>query len=191
MLRFRAKAGYRFRSGQRDRRAVAFPVLRWSRSSSFAPPGVPLNKLSSRSCARAEADGRKLGVRIRRGDRRPYHELYRERFGGRCPACKGRCRAELQHRLKRPFGVVRGQRGSGCRAQRRCSRAALLSGLQCIQKNDHPVTVGTGFHRPRSSWSPSQILFTGIDRPDAVLVTSLDGLKKARERGDLEHATRC
>ena len=58
------------------------------------------------------------------------------------------------------------------------AQAAVLSGLHCIQKNDYPVTVGSGFSVSEVKLSPEPILYTGTDRPDAILVVSSDGLAK-------------
>jgi Pyruvate/2-oxoacid:ferredoxin oxidoreductase gamma subunit len=62
------------------------------------------------------------------------------------------------------------------------AEAAILSGLHATQKNDNPVTQGTGFSVSEVILSPGPIGFTGIERPDAVLVVSNDG------RAELERA---
>ena len=66
------------------------------------------------------------------------------------------------------------------------AQAAVLSGLHCVQKNDYPVTVGSGFSLSEVKLSPVPILYTGIDAPDAVLLVSADGLREVKGRGDLE-----
>ncbi len=147
--------------------------------------GVPLNKLSGKALReRAEADGHELGVRIRRDDRRPYHALYRERF----PRTEQKApEAEepptFAHALDRPYAVVvagtAGERVQSAAAV--LAQAALSCGLHCIQKNDYPVTVGSGFSVSEVKLSPEPIGFTGIERPDAILVVSPDGLGKVRQ----------
>ena len=58
--------------------------------------------------------------------------------------------------------------------------AAMGEGLHVTQKNDYPVTQGTGFSVSEIILGPEEILFTGVERPDAILVVSSDG---ARELG--------
>jgi pyruvate/2-oxoacid:ferredoxin oxidoreductase beta subunit/Pyruvate/2-oxoacid:ferredoxin oxidoreductase gamma subunit len=154
--------------------------------------GVPLNKMDGKTLrAMAEAEGRGLGVRIRRSDRRPYHEVYRERFPVResaeGPGADIRTPASFAHRLEASVAVViAGSAGEKVQtAAAILSRAAVLSGLHCVQKNDYPVTVGSGFSLSEVTLAPEPILYTGIDAPDAVLITSADGLKEAQGRGDL------
>lgn len=155
--------------------------------------GVPLNAMDGKALrALAEADGRSLGVRIRRPDRRPYHALYRERFPSRAdtppaaaPAAPPRTFA---HRVKRALGViVAGSAGERVQtAAAVLAQAAVLSGLHCVQKNDYPVTVGSGFSLSEVKLSPAPILYTGIDAPDAVLIASADGLREVKGRRDLD-----
>ncbi len=64
-------------------------------------------------------------------------------------------------------------------------QAAMLCGLQVTQKNDYPVTQGTGFSVSEVILSPEEILFTGIEEPDAVLVVSEDGAKELQRAGVL------
>jgi 2-oxoglutarate/2-oxoacid ferredoxin oxidoreductase subunit beta len=140
----------------------------------------------------AEADGRQLGVRIRRSDRRPYHELYRERFPVRAAASPASPRQEhvnagFGRRLKRPFSlIIAGSAGERVQtAAAILCKAAVLSGLHCVQKNDYPVTVGSGFSLSEVKLSPEPIVYTGIDAPDAIIIASADGLREVRTRGDL------
>lgn len=152
--------------------------------------GVPLNRLDGKSLERAAAArGHALGVLIRRDDRRAYHELYRERFPRRdaveqVPSAPER---RFRHRLERATTVViAGSAGERVQtAGALLSQAAVLSGLFCVQKNDYPVTVGSGFSLSEVQLSPEPILYTGCDAPDALLVVSADGLKEAKARGDL------
>ena len=155
--------------------------------------GVPLNELDGRRLrAMAEAEGKQLGVRIRRTDRRPYHALYRERFPMRAaaspPPASATSAGPFAHRLERALGVVvAGSAGERVQtAAAVLAQAAVLSGLHCVQKNDYPVTVGSGFSLSEVKLSPVPILYTGIDAPDAVLLVSADGLREVKGRGDLE-----
>ncbi|MFQ5830804.1 MAG: thiamine pyrophosphate-dependent enzyme [Candidatus Methylomirabilia bacterium] len=159
--------------------------------------GVPLNEMDGKSLRRmAEANGRQLGLRIRRTDRRPFHELYRERFPaaasqGEAEGAEARPAPTFPHRLSRPMGIVIAG-SAGERVQTAAAilcQAALLSDLCCTQKNDYPTTVGSGFSLSEAVLSPEAILSTGIERPDAIVIASLDGLREVRSRGDLQRLT--
>jgi hypothetical protein len=54
-----------------------------------------------------------------------------------------------------------------------------------VMIGDGGATIGL-LHLAEVKLSPQPILFTGIDRADALLVCSLDGLQKARERADFD-----
>jgi pyruvate/2-oxoacid:ferredoxin oxidoreductase beta subunit len=150
---------------------------------------VPLNHMDGKSLrAMADARGHALGVLVRRDDRRPYHEVYREAVGGeRIGASSEPPPRSFSHEVSKPLSlVVAGSAGERVQsAAAVVAQAAVLSGLSCIQKNDYPVTVGSGFSLAELKLSPEPILFTGSDAPDAILVVSTDGLKELEKRGDL------
>lgn len=64
----------------------------------------------------------------------------------------------------------------------------LSCGLEVTQKNDYPVTQGTGFSVSEVILSSASIGFTGIEQPDVVLVVSDDGLRELRRNGTLARA---
>lgn len=68
-------------------------------------------------------------------------------------------------------------------------KSAIASGLHATQKNDNPVTQGSGFSLSELCVSNEEILYTGIDRPDAVIIASADGLKEVRANGTLARCT--
>lgn len=57
-------------------------------------------------------------------------------------------------------------------------RAAVLSDLWSTLRHDYPVTVRSGYSVAEAILSPEEILFTGVELPDVVIVLTLDGLKK-------------
>jgi pyruvate/2-oxoacid:ferredoxin oxidoreductase beta subunit/Pyruvate/2-oxoacid:ferredoxin oxidoreductase gamma subunit len=171
---------------------------------------VPMNHLTGQSLrAMAEERGQGLGVLIRRDDRRPYHQVYRERFPpdggsdgdlGRPKDTRDASRANrpseapipfFAHGLAGPTSIVIAG-SAGERVQSAAAilcQAAVLSGLHCVQKNDYPVTVGSGFSLSEVKLSPQPILYTGVDAPDAILIVSADGLNEVRGRGDIARLT--
>lgn len=64
-------------------------------------------------------------------------------------------------------------------------KSAIGSGLHATQKNDNPVTQGSGFSLSEVCISKEEILYTGIDEPDAVIISSPEGLKEVKANGTL------
>jgi pyruvate/2-oxoacid:ferredoxin oxidoreductase beta subunit/Pyruvate/2-oxoacid:ferredoxin oxidoreductase gamma subunit len=67
--------------------------------------------------------------------------------------------------------------------------AAMACGLHVTQKNDFPVTQGTGFSLSEIILSAEEILYTGIERPDALLVVSGDGARELERNTTLARCT--
>lgn len=84
-------------------------------------------------------------------------------------------------RLDREFRlVIAGSAGGKVRSLARLlGEAALLSGLWAAQQDDYPVTVQTGHSISELIFSPDEILFTGVNRPDALVLISEDGRRAA------------
>ena len=83
-------------------------------------------------------------------------------------------KAYLSHSLSL---IISGSAGEGVQlAAGLISKAALSSGLHVTQKGSYPVTVGVGFSTAEINLSPEKINFHGINVPDAVIITSADGL---------------
>ncbi|MEJ2262522.1 MAG: thiamine pyrophosphate-dependent enzyme [Anaerolineales bacterium] len=58
------------------------------------------------------------------------------------------------------------------------SRGALLSGLWASQRSDYPVTVKSGYSLSEVNLSPNEIPFTGVPKPDLMLVLAPEALSK-------------
>lgn len=67
-------------------------------------------------------------------------------------------------------------------------QGAALSGLRVTQRNDYPTTVKSGYSNSEVIFSPQEILFTGVSRPDVILVLFREGLLKEASR--IENLTR-
>jgi len=82
--------------------------------------------------------------------------------------------------LDRPFRlVIAGSAGGKVRsAAKLAGEAALLSGLWAAQRDDYPITVKTGHSIAELIFSPREIDYTGITRPDAMILLSRDGVSK-------------
>jgi len=76
--------------------------------------------------------------------------------------------------------VLAGSAGAKVRsAAKLAGYAAALSGLWVTQRDDYPVTVKTGHSISEIIFAPEEIRYTGIVRPEALVLISQDGLKKA------------
>ena len=62
------------------------------------------------------------------------------------------------------------------------SQGGIFSGLEVTQKNDYPVTVKTGHSIAEVIFSPEEINFTGVEKPDVMFVLFPEGLAKSRDR---------
>jgi len=79
--------------------------------------------------------------------------------------------------------VLGGSAGEGAqRAAELLVEAAMASGLHATKKGSYPVTVGVGFSTAEVILSRDPILYHGIAEPDAVVITSEDGLGHNRGR---------
>ena len=132
----------------------------------------------------AEAAGYELGV-LHDEQRPSFASAYEEqRPAASAPAAAAQA-DRFEHHLERPIGLVlAGTAGERIQtAATILARAGLACGLYATQKNDNPVTQGTGFSVSEVILSPEPILYTGIEQPDAVLVASADGLAELERNG--------
>jgi 2-oxoglutarate/2-oxoacid ferredoxin oxidoreductase subunit beta len=92
--------------------------------------------------------------------------------------------SQFKGNLASPYSVIlTGSAGEGVQlAASILSRASLSSGLHVTQKGSYPVTVGVGFSTAELNISPDEINYNGMQHPDAILVTSLDGLNHNLKR---------
>ena len=88
---------------------------------------------------------------------------------------------QFQADLDRRFNVtVAGSAGGKVRsAARLAGHAAILSDLWAAQRDDYPITVKSGHSLSELILSREEIQFTGVKKPDALLILTEDGLKKA------------
>jgi 2-oxoglutarate ferredoxin oxidoreductase subunit beta len=85
--------------------------------------------------------------------------------------------AMLDRRLRLVVaGSAGGKVGS---AVRLVAQAAIATGLWAAQRNDFPVTVQSGHSVSELILSPEEIHYPGVTKPDALVILSADGRKKA------------
>jgi pyruvate/2-oxoacid:ferredoxin oxidoreductase beta subunit len=144
---------------------------------------VPRNKASKKTLTTLmEQLELKAGL-LHRAEHPEYAAAYREATKPLCgkPLPKPQpVEPRFGSSLARPFRlVVAGSAGGKVRtAARLVGEAALLSGLWAAQRDDYPITVKTGHSIAELVLSPAEIHYSGITRPDALLVLSRDGLAK-------------
>ncbi len=79
--------------------------------------------------------------------------------------------------------ILGGSAGEGVQqAAELLAQAAMSAGLYATKKGSYPVTVGVGFSVAEVVLSRTPIFYHGVSQPDAVIITSADGLANQRER---------
>ena len=150
---------------------------------------VPANRASKRTLARTmQSLGLQQGL-LHRAAFPEYASAYRKAAAPLLgqPTPKPRpVASRFTSRLDRPFRlVVAGSAGAKVRsAARLAGEAALLSGLWATQRDDYPITVKTGHSIAELVLSPRPIDYTGIVRPDAMVISSHDGAAKVARQLD-------
>jgi len=153
---------------------------------------VVKNKLSGNELAGIiTAHGEQLGILSNGSPRDEFASRYRERFPRHQESdlfnTTGKVTLRYTSTLKEKIGViVAGSAGERVQsAARVLCEAAINSGLHCTQKNDNPVTQGSGFSLSEVVLSPHEIHYTGIESPSAVIVVSSEGLHQLQQQRDL------
>lgn len=87
--------------------------------------------------------------------------------------------------LQRPVNlVIAGSAGERVQSSATAlGQAAAAAGCRVTQKNDNPVTQGSGFSLSEVWVSPGPIGFTGIEVPDVIIAASEDGWNELHRRG--------
>lgn len=86
--------------------------------------------------------------------------------------------------LRKPYQIVlAGSAGEGIQsAADILAKTAMLCGLNATKKGEYPITVGTGFSIGEIIFSEHPVLFTGIEHPDLLIITSQDGYNMMKGR---------
>lgn len=98
---------------------------------------------------------------------------------------------EFSHSLKTKLEiVVAGSAGEKVQSSAgMLCQSAVKCGLYVTQKNDNPVTQGSGFSLSEVIISPDEIFYTAVDNPDAVIIVSEDGLKECKRQKVFEKSS--
>jgi len=141
----------------------------------------------------ASRQGYEIGRLKTKQDRPTFSTLYRRKRESH-PAQAAAAeipRLSIPTDLPRPLHVIiagtAGERVQSSAAL--LCRAALSVGLYSTQKNDNPVTQGTGFSLSEICLSPQPIGYTGMESVDAVIVVSKEGWNEIQANGTLAKIT--
>ena len=122
-----------------------------------------------------------MGVIVNDAKRKAYSDLYSQNFPKKKVEHKVKT-IEVKNELKiKPFSVVvAGSAGEGVQfASGMFLQAGVSNGLNVMQKNDNPVTIGTGFSMSELNFSSETLYYSGIEVPDFLVITSEDGYNRA------------
>lgn len=145
--------------------------------------GTKRNELKGNMLAKmAEAEGHEIGILKNNLSRFEFSEKYNSDVQSHTGEIKPLkfIQTEYSHNLTKPNGFIL----SGSAGERVQSTAAMLCeaalncGLEVTQKNDNPVTQGSGFSLSEVIISPEEINYTGVASADYVVVVSENGLKE-------------
>jgi Pyruvate/2-oxoacid:ferredoxin oxidoreductase gamma subunit len=128
-------------------------------------------------------DAGKLGV-ISKIERENYGNLYKQAFPKSTRQASFKpISVNKSTKLNSPISLVlAGSAGEGVQfATKILSESSVRNGLNILQTNDNPVTIGTGFSISELIISSDEIFYTGIDPINYLLISSIDGLKRSSE----------
>ena len=151
--------------------------------------GTSRNEISGKALREIiERSGQRFGMLKRSTERPEFGDAYRRKFpqveiSWSAPAGSAVI-AQSAHTLRNQMGlVIAGSAGERVQtAAGILCEAAARSGLYASQKNDNPVTQGSGFSLSEVCLGREEIEYTGIEHPDAVVVVSADGLSELTDK---------
>jgi hypothetical protein len=153
------------------------------------------NSLTGKALERiVKSQNQQLGILIGSGTRTEFAARYADKYPRQSPEISGEeifVTPLFKSSLAKQVGIViAGSAGERVQSSaRKLCQGAMRSGLYCTQKNDNPVTQGSGFSISEVIISPNEIFYTGIDIPDVVIAVSKDGLQELEEKQIVTHLT--
>lgn len=126
-----------------------------------------------------------VGVLANRSDRKEFGAAYKEKLMGAPSGIKaGEIEPRYENAIEKKMGIViAGTAGERVQfSSYLLMQAAVLSGANVTQKNDNPITQGTGFSTSEVVLSRDSIFYTGIDTPDILVVVSEDGVRELKAK---------
>jgi pyruvate/2-oxoacid:ferredoxin oxidoreductase beta subunit/Pyruvate/2-oxoacid:ferredoxin oxidoreductase gamma subunit len=156
--------------------------------------GVTKNKLTGNALRElASRQGYSIGRMETKGERPTFNALHRYAMDSRAPRKPAPefsslpVKSSLTYPLRIVIAGTAGERVQSSAAL--LCRAALSAGLYSTQKNDNPVTQGSGFSLSEICLSPQAIEYTGLESVDVIIAASQEGWDELRANGTLAKAT--
>ncbi|MEK7819130.1 MAG: thiamine pyrophosphate-dependent enzyme [Bacteroidota bacterium] len=150
---------------------------------------TPFNKLTGKALQEiVNKNGQELGILIEKQERNEFGVVYSSKFPKKIISETEKVSESAnriyENNLKRKIGIIlAGSAGGKVQsAARMFCEAAVLANLKCTQKNDNPVTQGSGFSLSEVCIGPTEIFYTGIDDPDVVIIVSQDGIRELQSK---------
>lgn len=127
-----------------------------------------------------EKEGKKLGI-IKKEEREYIFEKIKKEYK---ESVIYFLEKKYESDLEKDFSIlIAGSAGEGVQfASEILAKSAISSGLYVSQKNDVPITVSSGFSISELKFSKKEINYTGIEKPDFVLISSNDGFSRIKEK---------
>jgi Pyruvate/2-oxoacid:ferredoxin oxidoreductase gamma subunit len=124
---------------------------------------------------------------IHQSNRPEYSQAYRQSVAGEAgkkPMPARPIQPKFESSLERRMGIViAGAAGKKINsAATLFCRGAMLSGLWVTQRNDYPVTVKSGHSVSEVILAPMEIGYTGISKPDVMVLLFKEGLSTVRNQ---------
>ena len=120
-----------------------------------------------------------LGTVVKK-ERKTYSDIYKESFKKKEAEFKKnkieKANSDQNYGLEIIFAGSAGEGVQFC--SKTFTESSLRQGLNIMQKNDNPVTIGTGFSLAEIKLNSEEILYFEVDKPDYFLISSIDGLKR-------------
>lgn len=139
----------------------------------------------------AEEAGEELGIIASSSNRKEFSDAYREKvnpngkdfslFTGFIQQLDDNSKTI---KIEKQTGfIIAGSAGEKVQSSAaKLCRLAAAHGYFTSQKNDNPVTQGSGFSLAEVIISPQEINFTGVDNPDVLVIVSRDGLEEVKRQ---------
>ena len=122
-----------------------------------------------------------LGIIHQDTVRASFAASYKQEFPVQALATKSKVAVSINRKLKDLEILICGSAGEGVQfATRSLMQVAMATGMHAIQKNDNPITIGTGFSMSELKLSKQELLYSGIDQADYILISSADGFARIR-----------
>ena len=146
---------------------------------------VPFNKFSKKQMESILGSEQLPRMTLIDESRTEYGKAYREycrKLGEKKDSTAPSLEKKFQHELRGVLDIViAGSAGMKISSTAsRFARAAILSGLRAVQRDDYPVTVKTGHSLSFIKLSEDKIGYMGVKTPDVLFILSPEGLAKSR-----------